>query len=62
MNEAVKFAKEIIRKRDAAYKTKSEKLRRDYEKSIQRDQRELVYYAKAKRLDMKEVWERAFYG
>lgn len=60
MIEAVKFAREIIRKREASKKTKSEKLRRDYEKSIQRDQRDLVYYAQARGLDMRAIWEAAF--
>lgn len=60
MREAVSFAREIIRKREASKKTKSEKLRRDYEKSIQRDQKELIFYAKAKGLDMKAIWEAAF--
>lgn len=60
MIEAVKFAREIIRKREASKKTKSEKLRRDYEKSIQRDQRDLVYYAQVRGLNMKAIWEAAF--
>lgn len=60
MIEAVKFAREIICKREASQKTKSKKLRRDYEKSIQRDQRDLVYYAQARGLDMTAIWEAAF--
>lgn len=60
MIEAVKFAREIIRKREASKKTKSDLLRRDYEKSIQRDQKELIFYAKAKGLDMTAIWEAAF--
>ena len=60
MNEAVRFAKEIIRKRRALYKTKSETLRRDYEKSIQTDMADLLYYVRCHKLSMVEVWERAF--
>ena len=37
MTEAVKFAKEIMRKKDAVKRTQSEMLKRDYEKSIKKD-------------------------
>lgn len=60
MEKAVKFAKEIIRKREAYYKTKSPKLKRDYGKSIDRDMADLIYYAQQNHLDMQEIWNRAF--
>lgn len=60
MNEAVKFAIEIIRKREALYNTKSEKLRRDYEKSIQTDMKDLLFYVRCHRLNMTDVWKMAF--
>ena len=59
MNEAVRFAKEIIRKRLALYATQSETLRRDYEKSIKRDMNDLLFYARHHNIEMNEVWKQA---
>ena len=60
MEEAVKFALEIIRKREAAYETKSPKLRRDYNKSVSQDMKDLIYYAQCHKLDMVDIWNAAF--
>lgn len=60
MNEAVRFAREIIRKRRALYNTKSKKLKNDYEKSIQRDMDDLLFYVRCHNIEMSEVWKRAF--
>ena len=59
MNEAVRFAREIIRKRLALYNTESKSLKRDYEKSIQRDMKDLLFYARHHKLEMNAVWRRA---
>ena len=59
MTEAVKFAKEIMRKKDAVKRTQSEMLKRDYEKSIKDDVKELRYYCDSKGLNMKEIVARA---
>ena len=60
MEEAIKFAKEIIRKREAVYKTKSPRLKHDYNKSINRDMNDLIYYASKHNLSMQEIWDKAF--
>ena len=59
MDEAVRFAREIIRKRLALYNTESKSLKRDYEKSIQRDMEDLLFYARHHKLEMNAVWRRA---
>lgn len=59
MDEAVRFAREIIRKRLALYNTESKSLKRDYEKSIQRDMKDLLFYARHHKLEMNAVWRRA---
>jgi len=59
MTEAVKFAKEIMRKKDAVKRTQSKCLKADYTKSIQKDVKELRQYCDAKGLNMKEVIARA---
>ena len=59
MTEAVKFAKEIMRKKDAVKRTQSKYLKADYTKSIQKDVKELRQYCDAKGLNMKEVVARA---
>ena len=59
MTEAVKFAKEIMRKKDAVKRTQSKHLKADYTKSIQKDVKELRQYCDAKGLNMKEVVARA---
>ena len=51
MNRAIELVKEIQRKRKAIQNTKSEKLKRDYTKSITRSIRDLKYYCNAKGLD-----------
>jgi len=59
MDEAVRFAREIIRKRLALYNTESKSLKRDYEKSIQRDMKDLLFYVRHHKLEMNAVWRRA---
>ena len=59
MKQAVKFAKEIIRKQKAIEKTKSNMLKNDYQKSIKEDEKELVYYCNAKNLSLEKIWELA---
>ena len=59
MTEAIKFAKEIMRKKDAVKRTNSIYLKRDYEKSIQEDIKELRFYCESKGLSMKEIVARA---
>ena len=60
MEQAVRFAREIIRKRRATNKTKSNKLKRDYNKSISQDMKDLLFYVKCHNLDMQDVWDAAF--
>ena len=59
MTEAVRFAKEIMRKKDAVKRTQSKTLKKEWEKSISRDVKELRYYCDSKGLNMKEVVRRA---
>ena len=59
MSNAIKFAKEIYRKIKARKKTKSDKLKRDYAKSITRDYKELLYYCKVRNIPINEVWDKA---
>ena len=59
MNQAIKLAKEILRKQEALEKTKSTMLRVDYQKNIHYMQRELRYYCKARGISYSEVWEKA---
>ena len=51
MNKAIELAKEIQRKHKAIQNTKSEKLKKDYTKSIARSIRELKYYCNAQGLN-----------
>ena len=60
LDEAIRFAAEIIRKRDATDKTVSPRLKRDYNKSISSDMEDLLFYVKCHKLDMSEVWNKAF--
>ncbi len=60
MECAVGFAKEIIRKREAVNATKSQKLKHDYNKSINADMNDLLFYVQCHRLDMSEIWNKAF--
>ena len=60
MDEAIRFAVEIIRKRDATDKTISPRLKRDYNKSINTDMEDLLFYAQCHKLDMNEIWNTAF--
>lgn len=57
MNKALELAQEIRRKQSAVQKTKSEKLKRDYSKSIVRSIRDLKYYCKSKNLDYVRISE-----
>lgn len=57
MNKALELAQEIRRKQSAVQKTKSEKLKRDYSKSIVRSIRDLKYYCKAMNLDYVRISE-----
>ena len=51
MNKAIELAKEIQRKQKAIQETKSDKLKRDYTKSVARSIRDLKYYCKVKKLN-----------
>lgn len=62
MNQAIKLAKEICRKITAVNKTKSETLKRDYNKSISNDIDELSYYCECLQIDVKEVFNRVVKG
>lgn len=55
MNKAIETAKEIGRKQKALQKTKSDKLKSDYGKSIHRSIKELRFYCKCKGLNYNEV-------
>jgi hypothetical protein len=59
-DEAIRFAVEIIRKRDATTKTASPRLKHDYNKSINADMDDLLFYVQCHNLDMSEVWKKAF--
>ena len=55
MNKAIEAAKEIERKQKALQKTKSDKLKSDYGKSIRRSMNELRYYCRCKGISYSEV-------
>lgn len=59
MEQAVEFAKEILRKEKAITVTKSDKLKRDYRTSVHRDRGDLLYYCKCNGLSIKEVFRLA---
>ena len=59
MNSAIDLAKDIYRKIKAREKSKSEKCRTDYAKSITRDYKELSYYCKCMNINVDDVWEQA---
>lgn len=59
MKQAVKFAREILRKEQAIGKSKSDKLKRDYRTALHREREELSYYCQCKGLSAKKVYEKA---
>lgn len=59
MNKAVEFAKEILRKEKAVQKSKSNKLKRDYNKGITSEKEELEFYCKCKGISVSEVYKMA---
>lgn len=59
MKQAVKFAREILRKEQAIGNTNSNKLKRDYRTALHREREELAYYCQCKGLSAKEVYEKA---
>lgn len=59
-DQAVEFAKDIIRKRKAAIQSVSPKLKHDYNKSINSDMQDIIFYAQCHHLDMQQVWDKAF--
>lgn len=62
MIRAIEYAKEIQQKISARDKTTSEKLKRDYNKRIVKDKKELTYYCKVKNINVNDVWEKAKCG
>lgn len=59
-DRAVEFAKEIIRKRKAVIHSDSLTLKHDYNKSINSDMQDIIFYAQCHHLDMQQVWDKAF--
>lgn len=59
MDKAVDFAKEIVRKEKAVIASNSEKLKREYGKSIKSSMKELEYYCKCFKITVDEVMEKA---
>ena len=59
MKRAVEFAQEILRKEKAIKVTKSDKLKRDYRASLDRDRVDLIYYCHYHKLSVKEVYKTA---
>lgn len=58
MKQAVKFAKEILRKQKAI-ETSSQKLKNDYSRSVKQDIRDLKYYCYRRNLNYEEVMKQA---
>lgn len=59
MNKAIEFAKEIVRKEMAISVTKSDKLKRDYSKSIKESTKDLRYYCKCRCISFEDVMKTA---
>lgn len=55
MDEAIKFMKEINRKRKAINSTKSDYLVNDYSKSVRRDIEDLKFYCRCHGISFAEV-------
>lgn len=55
MDKAVEFAMEIIRKERAVCKTNSEKLKRDYMKSIRSSKSDLRFYCESMKISYNDV-------
>lgn len=55
MKQALLYAADIKRMREAQSVTHSKHLIRDYDKAIKRKTRELQYYCQSKGIDIKEV-------
>lgn len=62
MKQAVKFAKEILRKQAAIEASKSQKLRNDYSRSVKQDIRDLKYYCYMQHLNYNKVIKEARKG
>lgn len=62
MNKAIEFYSEILRKRQALQKSKSQNLKRDYAKSINRSMHELRQYCDFKNISVAEVIKRTETG
>ena len=56
---AITHAMEILRKKEAIRKTKSEKLKRDYSKNVKKSIKELKYYCKINGLRFMDVMQKA---
>lgn len=56
---AITHAMEILRKKEAIRKTKSEKLKRDYSKNVKKSIKELKYYCKMNGLRFMDVMQKA---
>ena len=59
MNNAIEFAKEIERKKQAIKQSTSDNLKRQYRKSVNRSIKELKYYCNLRGLSINEVWKEA---
>ena len=59
MKQAIKFATDIIRKKNAAEKTKSRFLKKDYMKSVKESEKELREYCKYRNLDYDDIMSKA---
>lgn len=55
MKEAIKVYSEILRCYDAIKKTKSEKLKNDYYKHINREKKELLMYCQYRHINLVDV-------
>jgi hypothetical protein len=59
VKQAIKFAAEIIRKKNAVLKTKSKSLKADYMKNVNDSEKELREYCRYKCLDYDEIMVKA---
>ena len=59
MKQAIDFAKEILRKKQAIRESKSIRLCRDYQKSVDKSIKELRYYCKTTGLNYRLVMAEA---
>ena len=57
IKQALRYAEEIIRQREAVKKTKSQKLKTDYLKAIYQEEKELRFYCKCNKISYNNIFK-----